>query len=57
MLGVGTATVTNVVSNGQQDVKIERLEKIEPKLDELRSMQTETLDRLARIEGKLEPAE
>lgn len=51
VLGVGTATMTNLVSDARQSEKIERLEEVAPKLLE---QQTEVINRLARIEGHLE---
>lgn len=54
VLGVGTATVTNTVTSGKHDVRIERLEAVEPKIDKLLESQAEINERLGRIEGKLE---
>jgi hypothetical protein len=54
VLGVGTATMTNLVSDARQSEKIERLEEIAPKLDKMLEKQAEANERLGRIEGKLE---
>lgn len=54
VLGMGTATMTNLVSDARQSEKIETLEQIAPKLDKVLENQAEANERLGRIEGKLE---
>lgn len=54
LLGGGGLIVTGAISDGQQDTRIERLERLDEKLDEMSRDLHATKEGVIRLEAKLE---
>lgn len=54
LLGGGAQLVSNTVDNATQDTRIERLEKLDERLDDIATDVSETRETVVRLETKME---
>jgi hypothetical protein len=54
LLGGGAQIITNTVDNAKQDTRIERVEKVDERLEQMQDDLTVTREAVVRLEAKME---
>jgi hypothetical protein len=54
LLGGGAQIITNTVDNAKQDTRLERVEKVDERLEQMQDDLTVTREAVVRLEAKME---